>query len=186
MKNRYIIPLILLLLPSIALSQPKKGENLMFDIPSDYKLGADLSDAGFNFFEFVPEKEDVKSWSKMLTIQVYKGMPKKGFKGEDIQKLLSERILQTCQGSETKKIDGGLINSYDFQIWQAYCPLSHITNKKEFFLIKTIDGNDSIYVVQYAFSDEPSQKNIDEALAYLEHVTVCDTRIKEQNCKIDH
>lgn len=184
MKLKILLSVIFSAFPLLVSAQILRNENLSFEIPSDFIEGANLSRAGLTFFEYVPRTESVRNWTKMLTVQVLHGFPARGITGDRFQNLYAEQMRQSCPGSESRQIETGVVNSYNFQLWQNYCPLSSLTRRAEFFISKTIDGADSLYIIQYTFTSAPSEAKISEAKEYLRTIFVCDTRIASRPCSL--
>jgi hypothetical protein len=155
-----------------------ENENLLTTIPSSFKV--DFSDKQNNFVitEMVQEGESVNDWSTMITVEIFLG--EKNTTPQQYQETLTERWFNACENSETYPLADGVENSYNFVLWQLYCPLNAATQKEEYTFIKAIQGNDSFYLVQVAFRHEPSDDEITQWMRYLKEIQVCDSRIAEQ------
>jgi hypothetical protein len=157
-----------------------ENENLLTTIPSSFKV--DFSDKQNNFVitEMVQEGESVNDWSTMITVEIFLG--EKNTTPQQYQETLTERWFNACENSETYPLADGVENSYNFVLWQLYCPLNAATQKEEYTFLKAIQGNDSFYLVQVAFRHEPSDDEITQWMRYLKEIQVCDSRIAEQAC----
>jgi hypothetical protein len=88
----------------------------------------------------------------------------------------------SCAGAKSAPVSAGMENGYVTMMWRMTCPLNRRTAKPEMTWFKAISGNDSFYVVQKAFKFEPAQEKAAEWVAWLNKVSVCDTRIPERKC----
>ncbi len=70
-----------------------------------------------------------------------------------------------------------MVNGYTTMTWRMSCPLNRQSGKPEITWFKAIAGHDSFYVVQKAFKFEPAAEKAAEWVAYLNKVSVCDTRL---------
>ena len=74
------------------------------------------------------------------------------------------------------------MNGYNTMTWRLSCPLNRQTGKPEMTWFKAISGRDSFYVVQKAFKFEPAPEKAAEWVAWLDKVSVCDTRLPDRAC----
>ena len=166
---------LLTVLPALAL----ENENLLVTVPPGYKVGFTKRAPNGVVTEMVPAAETVENWTEMVTVQIFFGMKDSvmGFR------LRMEKLwLSSCAGAKSAPVSGGIENGYVTTMWRLSCPLNKQTGKPEMTWFKAIAGNDSFYVVQKAFKFEPPPDKVAEWVAYLNKVSVCDTRLPERNC----
>ena len=161
--------------PAVAL----ENENLLVTMPPGYKVGYNKREQKALISEMVPAAETVESWTEMVTVQIFFGL-----KGSIVsyRAKMEKDWANACAGAQSAPVGGGLVNGYTTVTWRQTCPLNKQTGKPEITWFKAIAGNDSFYVVQKAFKFEPAQEKAAEWIAWLNKVSVCDTRIPERKC----
>ena len=80
-----------------------------------------------------------------------------------------------CPKSSFNPITEGEANGYSATVWQLTCEYNPQTGKPEYTWFKAIQGDDSLYVTQYAFRYAPNKKEKHNALDQLRKFTVCDS-----------
>lgn len=162
------------------LGQGLQAENLLTGMPEGFELGFQASEGAMDMTEFVPVGETVNHWTRLVTVQVFKGEA-----NAPIQ-LFAESLQRgwnsACVGANSARLGENVVNGYPYADWQFVCPLSPHTDKPESMWLRAISGNDAFYAVQYAYRAEPTPEHEAEALGYLEGVSVCDTRLPERAC----
>jgi len=165
---------------SPGLGQGLEAENLLTGLPEGFEPGFQASEGVMDMTEFVPVGETVKEWTRLVTIQVFKG------EGNAPIQLFAESLQQgwnsACTDASSARLGEGDVNGYPYADWHFVCPLSPHTDKPEAMWLRAVSGNDAFYVVQYAFRAEPTPDREAEARAYLDRVSVCDTRLPERAC----
>ncbi len=164
---------------TVAPGQGLDAENLLTAVPEGFELGYQASQGPMDMSEYVPVGETVYNWTRMMTVQVFKGQ------GAPIA-LFAQSMQQgwnsACADASSAKLGEGLVNAYPYADWHFACPLNPQTNHPESMWLRAVSGNDAFYVVQYAYRAEPTPEREAEALAHLDSVSVCDTRLPEQAC----
>ncbi len=156
------------------------GENLLVTLPSGYKVDYTAKNEKGTISEMVPSAENVNAWTEMVTVQIFfkmKAAP------QQFRTRMETMWSQACANSTSIPIAEASENGYPVLVWQMTCPLNKQTGKPEWTYFKAIGGNDSFYVVQKAFKFEPSQEQVVQWTKYLKSVSLCDTRLKERECK---
>jgi hypothetical protein len=181
MLRRTII-LSLTFVTALSLASPAaafENENLLVAMPKGYKPDYRAKNAREMITEMVPLNESVKSWTEMVTVQIFFGA-KPG--PEAFRDRIAQGWAKSCKDATAHKIAQGKENGYPFAVWMLTCPRNAQTGKPEWTWFKAIQGNDSLYVVQKAFKFEPERVQIIEWTRYLKGVSVCDTRGTEHRC----
>jgi len=161
--------------PAVAL----ENENLLVTMPPGHKVGYNKREQKALISEMVPSAETVENWTEMVTVQIFFGLKDSvaGFR------LRMEKLWAgSCAGAKSAPVSAGIENGYVTMMWRMTCRLNRQTAKPEMTWFKAISGNDSFYVVQKAFKFEPAQEKAAEWVAWLNKVSVCDTRIPERKC----
>jgi len=158
-----------------------KDENLLQGLPDGYVVGYEKRQGKQLIVEMVPKGETVEDWTEMLTTNIYFGGL--GLTAEQFQVGISAQWKSNiCPGSESKVLKNGVENGYPVSVWYLYCPNSRLSQKPEWTWFKAIQGNDSFYVVQKAWSREPDDDDINRWIDYLGSVKLCDSRVADRQC----
>jgi hypothetical protein len=157
-----------------------EGENLLVTAPAGYKAGFSDRNAKMVMTEFVPAGQSVQNWTEMVTVQVFLGM--KRASPAAFRDRMEKLWAGSCAKAAMVPISAATENGYEVVLWRLTCPLNKTTGKPEMTWFKAIAGNDSFYVVQKAFKFEPPSEKVAEWIAYLNKVSVCDTRLPERAC----
>jgi len=166
---------LLIALPASAL----ENENLLVTVPPGYKVGFTKHAPNGVITEMVPAAETVENWTEMVTVQIFFGL----HDSPASFRLRMEKLwLSSCAGAKSAPVGGGLVNGYTTMTWRMSCPRNKETGKPEMTWFKAIAGHDSFYVVQKAFKFAPPPEKVAEWVAYLNKISVCDTRLPERNC----
>lgn len=175
-----ILILFYLLLITVPAFCEIRDENLLQNLPADYKVGYQQREGDMLMVEMVPKNEAVQNWSEMLTTQVFFGNLEVSPQG--FYDLLAGMLKNVCPDAKGRLVRTGEENGYPFALGKLTCPSNPTTGKPEYILMKTIKGNDSFYAVQKAWRREPKKEEIAQWTHYLEEVVVCDTRIPDRAC----
>lgn len=175
-----IAGLALAALAGPVLGQSMQGENLLVGLPQGFKVGYQAEQGPMLMHELVPQGESVEDWSKMVTIQVFRGL--RDMPGELFAGNLARDWAAACANGSARKLTDGTVNGFPFVLWAFTCPLNPQTQKPETMYLKGISGSDAYYAVQYAFRAAPDASLDDIALPYLVEASACDTRKPERAC----
>jgi hypothetical protein len=156
------------------------NENLLVTVPDGYK--SDFRDRNANTLidEMVPVAQDIYNWTEMVTVQIFLGLG--GVPPEKMKNDIERMWFGVCPGAESRPVAEGLENGYPAVMWRLTCPLNRSTGKPEITWFKAIQGHDSFYVVQKAFKFEPSPEQVTPWTAFLDQVSVCDSRLADRQC----
>jgi hypothetical protein len=170
---------------SVTLAAPSaralEGEVLLVTVPSGYKIGYEKKAGNQIMTEMVPQAETVKDWTEMVTVQIFLNM--RGVTPSQYRQRIETLWGQACAGSEFGQVKESADGGYPTLTWFQKCPMNNATGKPELTWMKAIQGRDSFYLVQKAYKFEPSAEQKASWGAYLDSVTVCDTRRSERPCK---
>jgi hypothetical protein len=167
------------LIPQTSGAQPE-GESLVANVPPGYKVDAEKRDGNIVTREMVPKGESGKDWTEMFSTHVFVGM--KNMSPDQFKEALRDRWFEACKDAHASAVAGGKENGYPFAVWVLRCPHNASTGKPEITWFKAIEGNDNFYLVQKAFTAEPSEKQVERWMMILRRVAVCDTRLADQPC----
>ena len=158
------------------------GENLMTPVPAGFKLGAQESRGPFAQMEYIAQAETVQDWTVMITVTIIKGhFP---VTPDQFSQHIADGYHGACAHGEGHKMVDGQTNGYAYSQWMLTCDLNPMTSKPEFLVMRTTQGADALYNVQYAFRQAPGDATTKQAIAYLETTSVCDTRLPDRDCKV--
>ena len=164
-------------LPGAACAQEKlEAENLLVGVPDGFVVG-DRADgkSGLIAAEFIPQGETIEDWTRMVTVQVFRGEKH----GPD---KFAQNLKIGWEGACVERLGSGAVNGYRYSAWSFGCPLNPKTSKPETMWLKVIRGKDALYSVQYAFRALPTAEFEKAANEYLARVAVCDTRAPKHPC----
>jgi hypothetical protein len=155
------------------------NENLLVEVPPGYKI--DFQDHKPNMLmnEMVPTSETVGDWTEMVTVQIYYNLKTTP---EQFTAKLASGWMAACPGATSNSVASGDENGYSAAVWLLNCPKNPATGKPEITWVKTVQGNDSFYVVQKAFKFTPSKDQVVQWMKYLRSVAVCDSRLADRAC----
>ena len=157
-----------------------QDENLLAGVPEGFEVGYQASQNGMVIAEFVPKGETVEAWSRMITVQVFRGLPNAD--GDQLASNMQQGWETACAGSDVGRDDAGTVNGYEWVAWHFSCPLNPETSLPETMWLRAISGADALYVVQYAYRALPSAECETPATEYLATISVCDTRRPDRPC----
>jgi hypothetical protein len=157
-----------------------ENENLLVALPKGYKVGHQAKNGKAIITELIPEKEVITNWTEMVTVQIFFGL---GHVTPDQFRQGMEKTWSTaCPGSQFGVVNKGTERGYPTLTWLQNCPLNKVTRKPEITWLKAIQGRDSLYVVQKAFKFSPTPDQVKTWVAFLQKVSVCDTRLTDRKC----
>jgi hypothetical protein len=159
-----------------------KDENLLVALPQGFKVGFTDSVNGMHMQEMVPANETVVDWTEMVTVQIF--LNRKDLDPMQMLTTMEKQWAGVCKGSTATPAVTGKTNGYASVIRLFRCPLLASTGKPETTMMKAIKGNDSFYLVQRATRGMPTPAQLEQTKAYLEGVSVCDTRLPAHPCKM--
>ncbi|WP_158814823.1 hypothetical protein [Methylocapsa sp. S129] len=157
-----------------------KNENLLATIPDGFKVGFQTRSDREIMAEYVPAQESVDDWSRMITVQIFHAL--KMIDPDAFAGGVAKGWMSACAGGDARKVTAGKENGYAFSVWMYNCPLNPRTGKPENMWLKATSGVDALYSVQYAYRKAMSADLIGPAMDYLQHVSVCDTRLADRRC----
>jgi hypothetical protein len=96
-----------------------RDENVITAVPSGFTIGKQGENGPMIISEFVPQGETVSSWTRMITVQVFRNI--KGGDPNRFAEGFKPMWLSACPGSEVMKIRDGVENGYPFAVWQFTC-----------------------------------------------------------------
>ena len=143
--------------------------------PKDFKIDYQTEQNGMIMVELVPQKQTVDNWTQMITLQSMAGA-KPGV--ERFRADMASLWQNACPKGNFDTVREGEENGYPFVLWLMACENNPQTNKSEFTWVKAIQGNDGLYVKQYAFRYAPNKAEVFEAINQLRNFTVCDNSAK--------
>ena len=156
MKKQYLITTLFALLVGCANVPAKENkesslmkEHANFFIPEGWKVGFKKG----HMTELVPENEQVKSWTKLITYQHFTWV--KAHQMDAFIKRVSGGFYPHCREVRVELLKEGFQNGYPFKHISIACSKNNISGKGEFYQMKFIGGNTGVYVAQGAFRVEP-------------------------------
>nr|WP_246830432.1 hypothetical protein [Neisseria sp. HMSC077D05] len=143
--------------------------------PKDFKIDYQTEQNGMIMVELVPQKQTVDNWTKMITLQSMAGAnPGVTTFGNNLSTLWKN----TCPESSFDTVLEGKENGYPFALWMIACENNPSSNQPEVTWVKAVQGNDGLYVKQYAFRYAPNYAEITNAMEHLRNLIVCNNSAK--------
>ena len=140
--------------------------------PKGFKEGFRDMQSGMIMVELVPKGETVHNWKRLITQQSMQGYVS-GVDG--LRDFMTGGWLSSCpQGGDVMPVTEGEENGYPFALWQMTCPLNPQTGKPEYTWVKAVQGEEGMYVKQFAFRYAPSKDELVAATLNLKKLSVCD------------
>ncbi len=139
--------------------------------PAGFKEGFKALQDGQSIVELVPKAETVENWTQMVTLQGFQNV-KLGVAA--FRSNMSNGWLKSCPEGGAIAIREGEENGYPYGLWQLTCPNNPQTGKPENTWVKAIQGEQGLYVKQYAFRYSPSKEELTAAIVQLRDFAVCD------------
>lgn len=178
----------LLLGAPLAWSQQMTGEQLFVAPPKGWKVGFHDRKGNIDVTEVLPADQTVTEWSEMLTVQVITGKPSKS--PQDVLKDQLTDIQQACEDVGAGQASLGVENGFETAMRAVACTKSKQWGKGELNLYKVLAGRDRLYIVSRSWRGEPftkdhlplTQEMTTEWLAFMQHVTLCDSRDPKHPC----
>jgi len=178
MKKTNIVKKLMLaavMLP-LAVQAAQAAERASFgEPPKDFKIGYQTQQNGMIMVELVPQKQTVDNWTQMITLQSMAGAnPGVTTFGNNLSTLWKN----TCPESSFDTVLEGKENGYPFALWMIACENNPSSNQPEVTWVKAVQGNDGLYVKQYAFRYAPNYAEITNAMEHLHNLIVCNNSAK--------
>ena len=187
-KGRFALLLGMIMAPALALAA-LQGENLLVPPIPGWVQAYSAAGHGIKLVEYVPSGENSDSWSQMATLIVFDG--RGGMKPRNLEQQVVEGFRQNCEALHVTDLGAGTSSSLPAARWVTYCSKVRETGKGEITYYQAIGGKDHFYLVQRSWRgpafDIAKPLPIPESLlkeweAYLDHVSVCDSRDPKRPC----
>lgn len=169
----------------------KNGENFLVPLITGWKLAWANKGRGWQAVEFVPKGEELKSWSQLVTVQIY-------YNQNQLHPLafsatMSQNFERGCDKVKTETSAAEKQNGYLTAEVVLACTREKKTGKGSLTIIRSFAGRDSFYVVQWATRVNPyplgqkpvGQDVIENWRDFLKSAKLCDTRRDKQRCNME-
>lgn len=155
------------------------GEVLNRAMPPGFKLGFQTTQGGMVMEEWVPGDETVDTWTQMITLQTFSGLP---LAPNQMLAGWGERMIAACPGLTHGNIINGYANKYPTSILVLLCPNNPQTNKPENVIARVIRGREKLYMIQFAFRRPLDAADDARAKQFMRSAVLCDTGSLENPC----
>ena len=152
-----------------SISEPK--EILMGRPNSKFELGYENNTDELLMTEFVPVGETVQDWSQMITIQSFIGYRPETL--ESFATRFTQLVIEECSTSDQQIIRSDVQYGYDFLVLAISCYENMGTGLPEHMLVKAIQGDDALYLVQKAWKYDPEDGELEGWFEELGSFIVC-------------
>jgi hypothetical protein len=151
------------------------GENLIQEVPAEYRVVVDTRRGNLRHVEMIPQSESLESWSEMLTTQIFfGGVPQST--PTAFYESVAAGWRKSCPNSAAKLLHAGDENGYSVAVWALTCPQNPATSEPEHTWFKAIRGADSFYLIQKAWKRDPQAEEVRRWMVHLQNIGLCDTR----------
>ena len=152
-----------------SVSEPK--EMLMGRPNSKFELGYENNTDELLMTEFVPVGETVQDWSQMITIQSFIDYRPESL--ESFATRFTQLVIEECSTSDQEIIWSDVQYGYKFLVLVISCDVNMGTGLPENMLVKAIQGDDALYLVQKAWKYEPTDGELEGWFEELRSFIVC-------------
>ena len=152
-----------------SVSEPK--EMLMGRPNSKFELGYEHNTDELLMTEFVPIGETVQDWSQMITIQSFIGYRPETL--ESFATRFTQLVIEECSTSDQEIIWSDVQYGYDFLVLAITCQENLNTGLPEWMLVKAIQGDEALYLVQKAWKYDPKDVELEGWFEELGSFIVC-------------
>ena len=119
--------LLLLIFPVHLIAEELQGENLLFSPPDGYQIGYTNNNNDIYIQEWIPDGQNIKDWSEMVTIQVLFNYPI-GDLDYFVNKFIG-MIVAVCEDGRGLTITDGAEYGYLFNYFMTICGKNPNTQK---------------------------------------------------------
>tara|TARA_E500000178_G_scaffold221437_1_gene218472 strand:+ start:511 stop:1527 length:1017 start_codon:yes stop_codon:yes gene_type:complete len=146
-------------------------EMLMGRPNNNFELGYENNTDDLLMTEFVPVGETVQDWSQMITIQSFIGYRPETL--ESFATRFTQLVINECSTSDQKIIWSDVQYGYDSLVLAITCQENLNTGLPEWMLVKAIQGDDALYLVQKAWKYDPDDGELENWFEELGSFVVC-------------
>lgn len=177
----YIFSIALMLGTSSAVYS---AEKLIYHVPKNWFLAFHDGNASQQLREYIPRGQIIDDWKQLLSVNMTK-LPRK-IAPADYLAAMGQIAKTHCPNQVQGKIYAGVENGYQVAIKTEFCPFYTQSQKGEITAYKAILGDNTIYVVHWAFRTKPfdlnhipiNRKEWERAKQYIaKEVYLCNTRV---------
>jgi hypothetical protein len=179
---------VMILVP-IAAFAGLQGENLLVAPLPGWTQAYSASGNGIRLLEYVPPGQNVNAWSQMATIEIFYG--RGGTKPRDVQQKIVEGFRENCEAIHVSDLGSGTASTLPAVRWVTYCSKFKPLSTGEISYSQAISGKDHFYLIQRSWRGAPfdltkplpiPETTLKEWEAYLNQVSVCDSRDPKRPC----
>ena len=149
----------------------EQNEKLMGVPNENFEIGYESNTDEIAMTEFVPVGETVQKWSRMITIQSLIGYRPKTL--ESFATKFTQLVIAQCSKSDQEIIWSNVQYGYNSMVLAISCHENLETGLPEYMLVKAIQGDDALYVVQKAWKYEPNDDQLNNWFEEMGSFIVC-------------
>ena len=146
-------------------------EMLMGRPNNNFEIGYENNTDELLMTEFVLVGETVQDWSQMITIQALIGYRPETL--ESFATRFTKLVIDQCSASDQEIIWNDVQYGYNFLVLAISCHENLETGHPEHMLVKAIQGDDALYIVQKAWKKEPNDGELEDWFKELGSFIVC-------------
>jgi hypothetical protein len=161
-------------LPLLVVAAPAFAEGgLSVQMPEGFEVAREAVDpfSKRRMVEHVPAGQTVWDWTDKITVQTLpKTRAPAGYAAS-----VANTFAGGCDGSETSVLFEGVVKGAEAATILATCPASPQTGTPVAFMLKAVDGGETIHVVEWTWNGAlPTEAQRIEAAQFLDTVALCD------------
>ena len=149
----------------------EQKEMLMGRPNSKFELGYENNTDELLMTEYVPVGETVQDWSQMITIQSLIDYRPESL--ESFATSFTQLVIEECSTSDQEILWSDVQYGYDFLVLVISCHENMGTGLPEHMLVKAIQGDDALYIVQKAWKYNPEDGELEDWFEELGTFIVC-------------
>ena len=149
----------------------EQKEMLMGRPNSKFELGYENNTDELLMAEYVPVGETVQDWSQMITIQSFIDYRPESL--ESFATRFTQLVIEECSTSDQEIIWSDVQYGYKFLVLVISCDVNMGTGLPENMMVKAIQGDDALYLVQKAWKYEPTDGELEGWFEELGSFIVC-------------
>ena len=146
-------------------------ESLATAMPPGFVVGYTVEQGPMLMEERIPKGESVQQWSRMVTVQRFRGGASIG--ARPFVDRLTGMWSGACPGAQIGPVEEGTVDGAPFAAVRADCPRNPATGKPETMFARVFAGPSDLHSVQYAFRTVPDANAVTAATSYLRAARIC-------------
>lgn len=163
-------------------------ETYTFALPDRWQEANRTLQGNVDIITFLPRGQSLQEWRDMVILQIYRDMT--AVPADSLRDRSLTNAKAACEDAMASSMQTGLSNGYPSAFWATACTQNKQTGLGEVAYIRSLQGNDNLYMVQRVWSLPPfgeqapslSESGKKEAIGILSGLNVCQAGSADQPC----